>query len=576
MRLRSAKIAKLVSILLLLVVFVSCQKSTVTTMPTHSQHWDTFVSRFIEDYFVANPTFAVDSGRHEFDGLLPDWSVDGINAEIARLHTSMEEAMAFDGATLSDKQRFEKEYLVAIIDGDLFWLDKTEEQYRNPRFYYGHLFPSVYVIREYAPLDVRMKAYTKFAGEVPRAVDQIMANLRTPLPLTFINLGKTTFGGLATYFENDIYDVFESVEDDELQANLKEANLMAVEAMKKLTAWIEEQRPTATDDYAIGAENFQEMLWATERVDVSIADLKIIAEKDLARNLASLDAACAEYAPELTNRDCMQKARDVKNEEGVVEGARQQLTGLRDFLIEKDLITIPGTEEALVAESPEYARFNLAYINIPGPYEVGLPSTYYIAPPDPTWSEQDQLDYLPGKADLMFISVHEVWPGHFLQFLHSNRSDSKFGQIFVGYAFAEGWAHYAEEMMWDAGFSKGDPEIHIGQLKNALMRNARFLSTIGLHTEGMTVEESETLFMESGYQDPGNARQQAARGTYDPAYLNYTMGKLMITKLREDRIASKGTHGTWKEFHDMYHSFGGPPIPLIRKAMLGEDNGTLF
>jgi len=545
-------------------------------MPIHSVNWDTYVSQFLEDYFIANPTTAIDAGRHEFDGQLPDLSVTGINSEIARLHVKRNEAMVFEGATLSDDQRFEKEYLMSVIDDDLFWLEKIEMQYKNPRFYSRHLYPSVYVIREYAPLDVRMRAYTKFAGEVPRMVDHIIANLRTPLPLTFVNLGHAIFGGLATYFENDIYDVFASVEDAQLQANLKEANSLAVEAMKKLDAWIEEQRPNATDGYAIGAENFQEMLWATERVDVSIADLKIIAEKDLARNIASLSEACAEYAPGMTNKECIEKARNAKNEGGAVEGARQQLLVLKDFLIEKDIITIPGTEEALVAEAPVYARNNFAYINIPGPYEVGLPSTYYIAPPDPTWSEQDQFDYLPGKAALMFTSVHEVWPGHFLQFLHSNRSDSKFGQVFVGYAFAEGWAHYTEEMMWDAGFGDGDPEIHIGQLQKALLRNARFLSTIGLHTEGMSVEESETLFMESGQLDPGNARQQAARGTYDPAYLNYNMGKLMIMKLRDDWTASRGMHGTWKAFHDKYLSFGGPPIPLIRKAMLGEDGGTLF
>ena len=576
MRNITSKTMGLFTLFMMLVLNVSCQKSTVKMLPTHSENWDTFVAQFLEDYFVANPTTAIGAGRHEFDGQLPDWSVEGFNNEIARLHSLRTTATAFEGTTLSDDQRFEKEYLLSVIDGDLFWLETTEEQYRNPGFYQGHFSPSSYVILEYAPLDVRMKAYTKFAAEVPRAVDQIIANLRTPLPLTFVNLGHTTFGGYATYFENDIYDVFASVEDAQLQANLREANMLAVGAMKKLDAWIEEQRPNATDGYAIGAENFQEMLWATERVDLSIADLKIIAEKDLARNLASLNEACAEYASGLTNQECVEKARSVKNEGGAVEGARQQLSGLRDFLIEKDLITIPGTEEALVAEAPEYARWNFAYINIPGPYEEGLPSTYYIAPPDPTWSEKDQHDYLPGKSDLLFVSVHEVWPGHFLQFLHSNRSESKFAQVFVGYAYAEGWAHYTEEMMWDAGFSDGDPETHIGQLVNALLRNARFLSTIGLHTEGMSVEESEALFIESGFQDPGNARQQAARGTYDPAYLNYTMGKLMIKKLREDWTASRGANGTWKAYHDMYLSFGGPPIPLIRKAVMGEDSGSLF
>ncbi|MEJ7709580.1 MAG: DUF885 family protein [Pyrinomonadaceae bacterium] len=157
-----------------------------------------------------------------------------------------------------------------------------------------------------------------------------------------------------------------------------------------------------------------------------------------------------------------------------------------------------------------------------------MPSVYYISPPDPTWTQSQRDEYLPGKADLLFTSVHEVWPGHFLQFLHANRAPSKFGQIFVGYAFAEGWAHYTEEMMWDAGLSSGDPEIHIGQLLNALLRNARYLSAIRMHARGMSVSESERMFVEEAYQDAGNAQQQAQRGTFDPAYLNYTMGKLMI------------------------------------------------
>jgi uncharacterized protein (DUF885 family) len=173
-------------------------------------------------------------------------------------------------------------------------------------------------------------------------------------------------------------------------------------------------------------------------------------------------------------------------------------------------------------------------------------------------------------ADLLFTSVHEVWPGHFLNFLHSNRSTSKFGQVFVGYAFAEGWAHYTEEMMWEAGLGNGDPETHIGQLANALLRNARFLSAIGLHTKGMTVAQSDRLFREEAYTDPGTARQQALRGTYDPAYLNYTLGKLMIRNLREDWTKSRGGRSAWKEFHDRFLSYGGPPIPLVRRAMVGE------
>jgi uncharacterized protein (DUF885 family) len=178
--------------------------------------------------------------------------------------------------------------------------------------------------------------------------------------------------------------------------------------------------------------------------------------------------------------------------------------------------------------------------------------------------------------------VHEVWPGHFLQFLHSNRNPSKIASIWVGYAYAEGWAHYGEEMMWEEGLGNGDPEQHVGQITAALLRDVRFLSAIGLHTGKMTVAESERMFQERAFQDPGSARQQAARGTYDPAYLKYTLGKLMIRKLRSDWVARQPAAGAggdprryWRAFHDQFLSYGGPPIPMVRAAMVGE-GGSLF
>ena len=265
----------------------------------------------------------------------------------------------------------------------------------------------------------------------------------------------------------------------------------------------------------------------------------------------------------------MHKQAQLKPKDGAVEEARRQLVDLRQFVIDKDLVTIPGNEEALVAEAPPFNRSNFAYIEIPGPYEKNLPSTYYIAPPDPSWSQAEQDAYIPARTDLLFTSVHEVWPGHFLHFLHVNRSNWIFGRLFAGYAYTEGWAHYTEEMMFDAGLEDSSPEAHIGQLSNALLRNVRFVSAIGMHTGGMSMAESERLFREKAYQDPGNARQQASRGTWDPGYLNYTMGKLMIMQLREDWTARHGGRQGWKAFHDAFLAFGGPPIPLVRAQMLG-------
>jgi hypothetical protein len=318
------------------------------------------------------------------------------------------------------------------------------------------------------------------------------------------------------------------------------------------------------------------MLLTTEGVDVSLDELEAIGRADLKRNQDALKSACATFAPGQSVQACMNKMGSNKPQDGPVAAARRQIPELRAFLVEKDLVSIPGTEQALVEESPPYNRQNFAYIDIPGPYEKGLPSVYYIAPPDPSWPEQVQKDYVPGEADLLFTSVHEVFPGHFLQFLHANRSPSLFGRVFVGYAYAEGWGHYTEELMWEAGLGNGKAEIHIGQLSNALLRNCRYLSAIGMHARGMTQEQSRQLFLDECFQDEGNARQQAARGTYDPAYLNYTMGKLMIRKLREDWTASRGGRAAWKEFHDRFLTYGGPPIPLVRQDMMGGEAKAVF
>ena len=548
-------------------------------VPTDSS-WSSVREALVEDYLKAHPVFAVVAGRHEYDGRLPDWSTSGIAAEIGRLHAARDRATAFADGALSDTDRFERDYFLARIDRDLFWLEEAEAPFLNPAWYLDwivdNLDPAPYLTRNYAPLDTRMRAYTSYARAVPQAAAEIKANLRAPLARPLVDRGVSAFRGFADFYDSDVPGIFAPVTDAALQKDLLEANTGAVRAMRDLAAWLEAQRATATGSYALGAGTFARMLQATEGVATPLAELEAAGRADLARNQQALREACATYAPGATIPACIARMNANKPRGGAVEGARTQLTVLRTFVQEAGVATIPGTEEARVDEAPPYNRANFAYIDIPGPYEKGLPATYYIAPPDPSWTAAEQRDYLPGQADLLFTSVHEVWPGHFLQFLHSNRNPSLVGRLFVGYAFAEGWAHYAEEMTWDMGLGRDDPETHIGQLTNALLRNVRFLSAIGLHTRGMTVEESERMFREEAFTDVGTARQQAVRGTYDPAYLNYTMGKLMIRKLRDDWSASRGGRQAWRRFHDQFLTYGGPPIPMVRRQMMGSAGGSLF
>jgi hypothetical protein len=549
--------------------FAMADQAVAATAKPPKSSWSAFRNAFLEGYFKLNPTFAVYQGRHDFDGKLPDLSDVGIKARSDFLNAQIKAAQGFNAKAMTKSDAFERDYLVSVAKGDLFWLTDADQPHRNPAFYIGILDPNTYIARNYADAPTRLKALTAFLKQVPAAAAQIRANLKTPMPISFINHGVAGFRGLGDYYVTDAKAAFASVKDPALQAQFDEAAGPASKAMKELADWLDSNKATPTTDFALGAERFSRMLLATEMVDTPLAQLEAIGEADLKRNQDALREACKSYAPGLNMADCMIKMGKNKPKEGPVAAARRQIPDLRAFVLKANIVSIPGTEQALVEESPPYNRQNSAYIDPPGPYEKGIPSVYYISPPDPAWSKQVQEDFIPGEKDLLFTTVHEVMPGHFLQFLHANRSPSIFGRVFVGYAFAEGWAHYTEELMWEAGLDSGNPETHVGQLSNALLRDCRFLSALRLHTGRMTQAQSEQMFKEQCFQDEGNSKQQAARGTYDPAYLNYTMGKLMIRKLRADWTAKKGGRKAWKQFHDSFLSFGGPPIPLVRAQMMG-------
>jgi len=548
---------------------VQTARKAATVQP--AGRWATFRDAYVEELFRLDPGFVVYQGRHDFDGQVQDFSAAGLKRLGDFYRRSLAAARAMPPRGLSREERFERDYLVKVTEGRLFWLEDADQPHTNPQWYVNAgLDPNVYVARNYADATTRAKALTAFFRRIPLAAAQIKGNLRTPMPLSFARFGAAAFTGFGDYYAKDAVAAFAGVKDQRVQRELKEAATSAGAAMTALGGYLEQQQRTANEAFPLGAARFSRMLAATEGVTIPLAELEAAGRADLARNRTALVTACARFAPGQTVPACVAKMNADKPDGGPVAEARRQIPTLRAFVEAKDLVTIPGTEQALVEESPPYNRQNSAYIDPPGPFERGIPSIYYISPPDPSWDKATQDAFVPGKDDLLFTSVHEVMPGHFLQFLHANRSPSLFGRIFVGYAFAEGWAHYTEEMMWEAGLGDGSPSVHIGQLSNALLRDCRFLSAIGLHARGMTQEQSRAMFVEQCYQDEGNARQQSARGTYDPAYLNYTMGKLLIRRLRADWTATRGGRAGWKAFHDRFLSFGGPPIPLVRQEMMGE------
>jgi hypothetical protein len=537
----------------------------VVSKPT----WQAFAASTIAAYYAANPEAAVYAGLHDYDGQMSDVSLAANEKYAQWIDSVLADARSYE--TLTGIEAFERDYLTTALQGELFWVRDSGFAGNNPVWYANGISADIYIDREYAPLETRIVAYTKYVSQLPAMLDTMRANLRPPLPAPYIETAHAIFSGMGDYLTNTVPQLFAAVEDEQLQRQFAAANQSAAEAAAQTATWLESLRVTATDDYALGEAKFLKMLRATEGVDITLAELKAAGEADLARNLNKLYEACAEFAPGESTEDCVARVQSHKPPEGAVGGATRQLPALRKFVEDHHLVSIPGTENALVAEAPPHRRNNSAYIEIPGPFETGLPSVYYIAPPDPAWSEEDQLAYVPGEAELLGTSVHEVWPGHFLQFLHANRAQNGIGRHFSTYSYVEGWAHYAEQMMIDAGLGSGDPEIRIGQLLKALLRNVRYLSAIGLHTGGMSVDESQAMFQEKAFRDFGNASQQANRGTYDPGYLNYTLGKLMIMKLRSDWTAGRGGDEAWGRFHDEFLSYGSPPVPLVRRQMLGDE-----
>jgi uncharacterized protein (DUF885 family) len=590
--------------LALLVALNGCNQSNQAKAPAvrppsqASLDWQAAANGFVQSYFAAQPFFAAQAGKHDFDGQLPDVSEHGLKREVARLHEERDRIAGIDPKPLLPNERFDREYLLSVADRDLFWLEKAHYPASNPYWYVGNVDPDLYLSRNYAPLDVRMKAYIKYARGIPKMAKDIQDNLKGPLPKSYVELGISNFGGYVDFYKKDVAPVFASVSDPAMQKDLTEADDNASNAMANLRDYLIGLRKTANDKFPMGKDLYAAMVKDTEQVDVPIDQIEAAGRADLQRNTDMLKSECDTYLPKGSLAACVAKMDAKKPSEGTLEAARRQLTMLRDFVQKNNVASIPGDQQALVAEAPPYNRENAAFIQVPGPYETGVTATYNIAPPNPKWTKAEQAEYIPSEATLLFTSAHEVWPGHFLQFLHSNSNPDKLEGLWVGYAFAEGWAHYAEEMMWEEGLGKGDPEMHIGQIRDALLRDVRLLSSIGLQTEGMTVAQSEKMFHEQAFQDPGNARQQAARGTYDPAYLNYTLGKLMIRKLRTDWIAktrasggaaagnaaagggaaatpSGDDHALWHDFHDKFLSYGGPPIPLLRKDMMGATGDLL-
>jgi uncharacterized protein (DUF885 family) len=542
------------------------------------------VDAYFNDYFAANPTAGTSVGFHQYDKQLEDFSLAAHERNGRMLHAYLKEFEALGAGSLSAAERNDCELMMNTIRALLLEEERIQMWRRNPDLYSSALTGSIFTLikRDFAPVDERLRSVIEREKQASQMLAAARANLTNP-PKIYTDIAIEQLPGNIGFFQETVTEAFKDVKDEALRAQFTKSNAEVIAALKSYQEFLEKDvLPRSNGQFAIGAENYRLKLSAEEMVDIPLPRLLEIGYAQLHKDQAAFAATAKRIDATKKPLDVLTEVeRDHPSASQLIPDAQKMLDGLRQFLSDKKIITVPGGAQATVVETPPFMRATtFASMDTPGPYEAKATEAYYnITLPDPAWSKEKQEEYLQGYNTplLSNVSVHEVWPGHYTQFLwlKNNPQLSKVRKLTGASSNAEGWAHYSEEMVLDEGFGNNDPRLRLAQLVDALLRDCRYIVGIRMHTAGMTMAEAREFFVKEGYQQPVVGEMETKRGTSDPTYLYYTLGKLEIFKLREDYRKKMGGKFSLLEFHDRFIRAGSPPIKIVRREMLGDDSPVL-
>jgi uncharacterized protein (DUF885 family) len=540
------------------------------------------VHELIEDVFRRHPTQATYLGVHKYDERLEDYSKQAVTDEAAALRRFRERVASIGTGSLSAVNALDREQVLHAIDASLLGLEVVRLWAKYPDYYSSGLTNSAYLMikREFAPAEKRLEQLIAREKLMPAALAEARRNLENP-PRIYTEIAIEQLDGNRSFFKDVVPAAFASVKDQALLGELKKANDAVVAALCEYKTWLQNdllKRSNGT--FALGADTYQKKLAADEMIDLPIDELLAVAEQDLRRNQAAFAETARKIDPGKSAQEVLAQIEADHPRAGKLLAITQgELDSIGRFMTEQHIVTVPNAPPARVQETPPFLRATTsASMEIPGPFETVATEAYYnMTLPDPKASAKATDEFMRQwyYAAISNVSVHEVWPGHYLQFLYAKQYPSEVRKVFGAASNFEGWAHYCEQMVIDEGFHSGDPRYRLAQIQDALLRDVRFIVGIRLHTKGMTLPEAEAFFVKEGYQQPPVARSETKRGTSDATYGYYTMGKLMILKLREDYRAKAGASYSLQAFHDAFIKLGPLPLPLVRKAMLGEV-GAIF
>ena len=560
-----------ISLLLLTAVvltFTACQNPPSSKSDAE---FNAVTEDFLRGYLAWRPHLGVALGLHEHDGKITDYSSDSIARELQRLKDFDRKFASLNTNALSKRAYYDYRIVRAEVQRELFRFDDQKVFTDNPMTYAQAVDLNIYIKRDFAPLKERMKSIIAIEREVPRVLQAARQNLKRELAKPFVETAIDQAKGVVDFLRRDLTDALKDVKD----AEFEKVNQSAIAEFEKYSAWLEKERlPTAHARYALGRDVFYKMVREGELIRLTPEQILEKGLKELKREQAIFVETAKKLdlgKPAIEVFKAIQK--DHPTEQNLIPDTKKNLEAIRKFCEDRKIITFPSPVRARVEETPTYLRAtSFASMDTPGPFEKkATEAYYYVTPTEKDWPAKQKEEWLTAfnyyTTDV--VSIHEAYPGHYTQFLCLNASSAnKVEKVIGSYAFVEGWAHYTEQMLLDEGFGADNLKYRLAQSDEALLRLCRLCVAIKTHCEGMSLDDATKFFQDNCYYEEKPARQEATRGTYDPGYLYYTLGKLQILKLRDDYQKQEGSRFSMQRFHDELLRHGMPPIRLLREVML--------
>ncbi|PYJ73986.1 MAG: DUF885 domain-containing protein [Verrucomicrobia bacterium] len=541
----------------LVALSLSCGDSFATQ--TADAEYEAVAEEYIKGYLAAHPLEGTALGLHDYDGKITDYSRLALDAELSRLRRFDDRLTKFDPGELSPRQSIDLRILQAAVKKELFEMQDMSVFERNPMVYARAADVNVYIKRNFAPLEDRVRSLVAIESQIPNILVAARTNLGDVLPKPYVELAIQIARASSDFLKKDLVAAVAGLKDEQVRVAFQEANRKAASALTDYAAWLEREKlPKASLDFALGEEKFRRLLAQTELVDLPPEKILEIGMEQLKTEQEAFADAAKRIDP---NKSAIEVFKQIQSEhptpENLIPDVGKDLDKIRKYVSSHHLVTIPADVRAKVKETPQYLRAtSFASMDTPGPFERrATEAYYYVTPTENDWPEKQKQEWLTAfnyyTSDI--VSIHEAYPGHYVQFLRLNASPaSKVEKIFGSYAFIEGWAHYCEKMMVDEGYGsptaatpsaedvKRAAKYRMAQADEALLRLCRLCVSIKMHTQHMSLEEATKFFQENCYYEEKPAHTEAIRGTFDPGYLNYTLGKLQILKLRDDYKAQQG------------------------------------